>query len=151
MALRENTIDVLLSKLEIKADDNEQYNRRSCLRIHGIEYHQDSRNENIGDILPNCYEKIDVPFDPSETDRVHRIWKPVIDEMTGKKSKMIIVKFRSWESRCEFYKARPKAVENGRKKPGQIPFRVSLDLTKHRYDILESAKRIIRGISKISF
>ena len=36
LALRENTIDVLLlSKLEVKADDNEQYSRRSCLRIHG--------------------------------------------------------------------------------------------------------------------
>ena len=64
---------------------------------------------------------------------------------------MLIVKFKSWKSRWEFYKAHPKAVENRRKKPGQKPFRVSLDLTKHRYDILKSAKGIIRDSSKISY
>ena len=38
LALRQNTIDVLLDKIEIKCDNNEQYSRRSCLRIHGIEW-----------------------------------------------------------------------------------------------------------------
>ena len=152
LALRENTIDVLLlSKLEVKADDNEQYSRRSCLRIHGIRYDENSSNENMEDILSNCYEKVDVPFDPNEIDRVHRIGKPVIDKQTGEKSKMIIVKFKSWKSRCEFYRARPKAFQDGKKNPGQIPFSISLDLTKNRYDILKSARGIIKGNSKVSY
>ena len=72
-----NTIDVLLSKLEVKADDNERYSRRSCLRIHGInKYDENSSNENMEDILSNCYEKVDVPFNHNEINRVHRIGKP---------------------------------------------------------------------------
>ena len=33
ISIHENTIDQLL----VKCDDNEQYSRRSCLRIHGVE------------------------------------------------------------------------------------------------------------------
>ena len=30
--------DNALQRLEIKCDDNEQYSRRSCIRIHGVQY-----------------------------------------------------------------------------------------------------------------
>ena len=149
LALRQNTIDVLLSELEVKADDNEQYSRRSCLRIHGIGYDENSRNEDMENILSDCFGKVDVHFDVKEINREHRIGKPVIDKETGKKSKMIIVKFKSWKSRCDFYKERPKAYQNGRKKPGQLPFRVSLDLTKCRYDTLKKAQGIIKDNYKL--
>ena len=66
LALRKNTMDVLLSELEVKADDNEQYSRRSCLRIHGISYDENSRNEDMEITLSDCFGKVDVPFDVIE-------------------------------------------------------------------------------------
>ena len=32
--------DNALQRLEIKCDDNEQYSRRSCIRIHGVQYNE---------------------------------------------------------------------------------------------------------------
>ena len=43
IAIQANTIDLLI----IKCDDNEQYSRCSCLRIHGIECSDDERNDNF--------------------------------------------------------------------------------------------------------
>ena len=37
LAIKQNIID----HLEIKCDDNEQYSRRSCLRIHGLDFSSD--------------------------------------------------------------------------------------------------------------
>ena len=32
--------DNALQRFEIKCDDNEQYSRRSCIRIHGVQYNE---------------------------------------------------------------------------------------------------------------
>ena len=37
LAIKQNIID----NLEIKCDDNEQYSRRSCLRVHGLDFSSD--------------------------------------------------------------------------------------------------------------
>ena len=37
--------DNALQKLEIKCDDNEQYSRCSCIRIHSVQYNE---NDEIG-------------------------------------------------------------------------------------------------------
>ena len=43
IAIEANTLDQLI----IKCDDNEQYSRRSCLRIRGIECSDNERNDNV--------------------------------------------------------------------------------------------------------
>ena len=43
VAIQEKTINNLLTK----CDDNEQYSRRSCLRIHGIESNSNEKNEDV--------------------------------------------------------------------------------------------------------
>ena len=119
-------------RLEIKCDDNEQYSRRSCIRIHGVQYNE---NDDISVInkVEQCCDEIGVKFEINEIDRVHYIGKPVFDTDSKRKVRSIIVKFKSWESRTAFYKARPRNFMNGRKKPGTKSFHVSLDLTKRCY------------------
>ena len=156
LAISQNTVDVLLGKLEeieVRTDDNEQYSRRSCLRIHGVYFDEKTRGENIDEILSDCFQKVDVPFDRNEIDRAHRIGSIVVDRETGKSSRQIIVKFKSWIPRCDFFKARPKAFQNGKKKPAsnQLPFRVSLDLSKRRHDLLKRAKEIIKDNVRIKY
>ena len=64
--------------------------------------------------------------------------------MDKKKNKVrsIIVKFKSWKSRADFYKTRPRNHLDRQKKPGSS-FNVFMDLTKRRYNLLIKAKRLI--------
>lgn len=145
LAIRENTINILLKRVEgveLQADDNEQYSRRSCLRIHNIHY-DPKEKENTMLILEECYKKMNVPFDESEIDRVHRIGKPITSY--GKLVKSIIVKFKSWEPRKRFYQARPKG------KPGEKPFFVSNDLTIRRYNLLKHAKGVTDNNESVAY
>ena len=50
LAMKQNIID----HLEIKCDDNEQYSRRSCLRIHGLDFSSDE-DEGVLKKVEKCY------------------------------------------------------------------------------------------------
>ena len=81
IAIQSNTIDQLI----IKCVENEQYSRRSCLRIHGIECNDDERNGNVLERVKECYEEMNLSFQDENIDRVHRIGKTYTDKNTGKK------------------------------------------------------------------
>ena len=89
-----------LQKLEIKCDGNEQHSRRSCIRIHGVEFNENDIN--VINKVERCCDEISVKFDSNEIDRVHYIGKPVFDTDSKQKVRSIIVKFKSWESRAAF-------------------------------------------------
>ena len=63
---RENTINQLL----MKCDDNEQYSRRNCLRIHGIE---SKKIDDVWQKVKECYQTVQVPFAQEDIDRAHKI------------------------------------------------------------------------------
>ena len=81
IVIQANTIDQLI----IKCDDNEQYSRRSCLRIHGIECNDDERNGNVLQRVKECYEEMNLPFQDENIDRVHTVGRIYTDKNTGKK------------------------------------------------------------------
>ena len=60
--------DNALQSLEVKCDDNEQYSRRSCIRIHGV---QCNENDDISVInkVEQCCDEISVKFDLNDIDR----------------------------------------------------------------------------------
>ena len=137
--------------LEIKCDNNEQYSRRNSIRIHGTEVSENESVDNVMAVVKSCHEKINVPFDQDNIDRVHRIGKKYTDENAGKKVQSIIVKSKSWKSRKEFYDARPRTFVNGKKKPGLNFFNVSVDLTRRCYLLLKTAQGIIKDNPDISY
>ena len=137
-------------KLEIISDDNEQYSRRSCLRIHGIEFKEGDGGE-VMEEIEKCYNVMGIPFDENEIDRAYDIGKPFLDKKRKKKVRSIIVKFKSWKARAAFYKVRSKNHVNGRKKPRLTLFSVSLDLAKRRYSLLTKAKSIIKDNAAVIF
>ena len=102
-------------------------------------------------VVKSCHEKINVPFDQDNIHRVPRIGKKYTDENTGKKVQSIIVKFKPWKSRKEFYDARPRNFVDGKKKPGLDFFNVSVDLTRRGYLLLKTAKGIIKNNPNISY
>ena len=89
VSFQENTINQLL----IKCDDNEQYSRRNCLRIHGIESKKIKKMGEVWQKVKECYQLVQVPFAQEDIDRAHRIGMEYTEENSGKKVKSIIVKF----------------------------------------------------------
>ena len=85
----------------------------------------------------------------NEMDREHYIDKSGFGTDSKQKVRSIIVKFKSWESQTVFYKARPRNVMNGSKKPDTESFSVSLDLTKRRYALLTKAKVSLKIIPQL--
>ena len=67
-----------LQKFEIKSDDNEQYSRRSSIRIHGVQYDE---NVDISVInkVERCCDEIAVKPDMNEIYSVNYIGKPIFD------------------------------------------------------------------------
>ena len=124
LAINQNVID----NLEIKCHDNEQYSRRSCLRVHGLEFNSD--NDEDMKKLEKCKD-MDVEFNENEIDRAHYIGKPYVDKVKNEKVRSLISKFKSWRSRSTFYKSRQRNHLERQKKPGSS-FNVLLDLTKRR-------------------
>ena len=94
IALKDRTIAGLMTKCH----DNQQYSRRSCLRIYGIETKTKESNEDIIEKVKECYEALEIPFNEADIDGAHRIGKEYSDKTPGKKVKSIIVKFKSWKS-----------------------------------------------------
>ena len=140
-----------IENLSIKCDDNEQYSRLCCLRMHGLKY---DKNENQNDIISKvseCFSEIGLSYEEAEIDRVHRIGKPYKNEGSGLTMKSVIIKFKSWRYRQDVYRNRPRRFENGKKKPGENSFSVSLDLTKRRYNLLKIAQGIIKEMDNVSF
>ena len=70
LAMKQNIID----HLEIKCNDNEQYSRRFCLRIHGLDF---SSNEDEGVLkkVEKCYSNMGIEFNENEIDGAHYIDK----------------------------------------------------------------------------
>ena len=136
LALKQNIID----HPEIKCDDNEQYSRRSCLQIHGLDFSSDE-DEGVLKKVEKCYSDMGIEFNQNEIDHAHYIGKPYMDKKENK-ARSIIVKFRSWKSRTAFYKAQPRNHLDQQKKPGSS-FNVSLDLTKRCSNLLIKAKGLM--------
>ena len=119
--------------------------------MHGLKY---EKNENQNDIVTKvseCFSEIGLPHEKAEIDRVHRIGKPYKNEGSGLTMKSIIIKFKSWRYRQDVYQNRPRRFENGKKKPGENSFSVSLDLTKRRYNFLKIAQGIVKEMDNVSF
>ena len=79
ISIYENTINQLL----VKCNDNEQYSRRSCLRIHGVEVKEKEGKDDVMNTLEQCYSSLDIPFNPNDVDRAHLIGLSHTDNHSG--------------------------------------------------------------------
>ena len=141
----------MLDLLEIICDNNEQYNQRTSIRIHGTKIPENESVDNVMTVVNSCHEKINVPFDQDNTDRVHRIRKKYTDVNTEKMVQAIIVIFKSWKSCKEFCDAKPRKSANGKKKSDLSFFNVYFYPTRRRYLLLNTAKGVIKDNSDISY
>lgn len=154
ITLKSSTIDAMKTHMvalearvtanEPRVESLEQYGRRSSLRIHGVKTADGESDDDVVKAVENVAQQIGVAITRDDIFRCHRVGKEKKMD-NGVTTKSIIVKWRSWNARCAFYRARPTV-----KKPLKLGTGVkksftsiSLDLTKQRLDLLDSARKLI--------
>ena len=129
--------DSKIDELERKCDDMEQYQRRLCLRINGVECEDDETAEDCLEKVKSIIKKdLEVNIPETAFDRAHRIGKIHQDDTSGKKSQSIIVRFTTWRQRTMVFRARKKTRK----------VRISMDLTRRRIKLLEQANNMLDGV-----
>ena len=118
--------------LERKTDDLEQYGRRLCIRIDGVEVNEDEIAEECTGKILNMLQKYDVEISDKDIDRAHRIASKRTVSVDGKKVQQVIVKFLTWQKRNVVYHSRKVVKE-------KFGYSVRLDLTKKKLDLLKQA------------
>ena len=114
----------LITRLNQKWEDQEQYQHRLCLRINGIPAPLESQQETADD----CLQKVKAIF---EGDLALNIPDEVIDR--ARKFRQVIVNFTTWRHCSEVYKARKKAQH----------LRIKLDLKQFCVNTMEKVNQIL--------
>ena len=137
-----------LKQAIVKNEDLEQYSRRACLRIAGI---QESRNEDVTQIIMQLAQHVKAAISPHDIDRAYRVGKPkyvtsedfpeseeeISDELNEPKiSREILVKFTNTSARLRMLKGR--AVLRTNKENTFI----NEDLTKKRRDLAFQCRKL---------
>ena len=93
--------------LENKSDDSEQYSRRNCLLVHGVEEQEQENTDNI--VLNVIKEHLDIELSVKDLDRSHRICK----SNAKSKRRPIIVKFISYNDHSEIFNNKKRLKGTG--------------------------------------
>ena len=158
LTLKSNTIDVLKENLDLvssKANRTEQYTMRTNLRITGVPAPKDGEtNEEVMEIVKEISEDLGVTIADDDIFRAHRVGKIVKEKKkdgtpTGRKIQSIIVRFRSWDTRCQLYKSRPRKNNDTTTRKSKYKKRpqyhgISLDLSQHSRDLIDKANNELK-------
>ena len=138
----ESTISVLqtgISRLSKSNEETEQYGRRLCLRIDGIDSTPDETAEVCLEKCKKIFRTLEVDVPDTVLDRAHRIGKPKYKD--GIKQQTMMVRFTTWRHRTAVYRARKKDKS----------VRIRLDLTKQRLDLLIKAQKVVEERDDIMY
>ena len=120
-------------EIEKECDGLEQYSRRNSLRITGIP--ESEGNTNTDKIVLDMCKDIGLSLTDSDIDRSHWVGKP-----NGLKPRQIIVKFTSYRSRQQVYKARSRLKASDYKN-----VYINENLTKIRIKLLYDARQLLKN------
>ena len=98
-----NSLNVRLDKADRALDRQEQYSRRNCLLIHGID---EENQENTDEVVINVLKKeMDEEITHLDIDRSHRLGNRKLDKS---KPRPIIIKFSRYNVRARIFKNKKK-------------------------------------------
>ena len=125
-----------LSRVSLKANDNEQYSRRYNVRIFGS---AEEEGEKCSEKVVNlCRDKLELNgFTVDKIDRCHRVGKL----RSGGKSRAIIVRLKSYEAK--------RSVMHAKKKLKGTPYSIREDLTKLNQHLYLSARKDCLNVSSV--
>ena len=138
----------VIEKLQKNVEANEQYSRRTSLRILNIPLPQSNLEHETAD---DCLDKVkdvileaELNFNDDTIDRAHRVGKVVEKrERNGSitKQQAMIVKFSTWRHRTILYRARKKLSSK----------KIFLDLTKDRFNLLKLCQNKCENNKKVKY
>ena len=108
----------------------------------GVPTVQTESSDDVLEFTKSLFKEAKVAVSDNVLDRAHRIMPSYTDRITSKICKSIIVRFTTFSNRTLFYRAR-KNLKSG--------FKVKLDLTKSRFNLLKKANNHVKEIPAISF
>ncbi|MES9882139.1 MAG: hypothetical protein ABW185_14800 [Sedimenticola sp.] len=124
--------DILHSEvndLKLALDEQEQYSRRSCLRINGVIGDEGSPTEQVETKLLTLADTYNIPMKPEDIDVAHRVGKPKPGY-----TRPVIVKFANSKARQRVLTAR-KSFDN---------VYVNEDLTRYRQSLHYYARKLVK-------
>ena len=125
-----------ISRLRMANDNTEQYHRRLCLRIDGIDLLPAVQKESAEECLQKVkdfFAELGVEIPDDVVDRAHRIGK--VTNYKGKQSRQMIVKLTTWRHRTMIFRARKNSQR----------YKARLDLTARRREILQEANKLLNS------
>ena len=134
VSVLQESVSTLIKQIEIcrvTADNNEQYSRRTSVRITGIPPVKGETSEDCLGKVQKVFDELVTGVATDAVDQAHRVGK-IKKGSNGKPDKQAMVKFISWRDRTKVYRARP--TSNSDKS-----YRIQLDLTKRRLGVLSEA------------
>lgn len=123
--------------LVVKVDDCQQYTRKQCLRIEGIETLPNENNDKLWSKAVSTLNSFGAKIRDTDIFRLHRSGKPHKSKKDGVRVAQTIVRFNNWSARKRAYQANHQAKE---KKARQ---HIRLDLTARRMELLEEAREAL--------
>lgn len=120
--------------LESAAEQAEQYSRRNCLRISGID---EVYGENTDDIVLKMASDIGSDIQINDIDRSHRIGKPNAQRIRPRE---VIVKFATFRARQKLFKMKKALKDNG-----YTGVFLNEDLTKIRNQVVYEARQVVKA------
>ena len=138
----ESTVSMLQNHVKVlkqHTDQNEQYSRRTCLRITGIPPEDNEKAASVLNKVKKVFQELDVEVPDCCIDRAHRIGRRY--KKDGVELQTVICKFTTWRHRTDVY----------RKRRATDKYRISVDLTKLRLDLLKSARDMVENIQYVDY
>ena len=129
-----------VKNLKQLSDTNEQYSRRTCLRILGIPPADKETGDECLEKVKKVFVELGVEIPDLVVDRAHRVGSKFKNK-DGVEMQTVICKFTTWRHRTLVYSKRSASKKYG----------ISLDLTKFRLELLKSAKEIVKSSDQVSY
>lgn len=127
---KNNKLESDVKELKIALDEQEQYSRRSCLRINGLIGDEGTPNENVERKLLMLAESHNIQVQPADIDTAHRVGKP-----NPGYTRPVIVKFSNSKARQRVLAAR-KTLDN---------IYINEDLTRYRQSLHYHARMLVKN------
>ena len=116
--------------------------RNKELEQYGVPTVKVESRDDVLEYSKSLFKEAKIAVSDNVLDRAHRIGPSYTDRITNKKCNSIIVRFTTFQHRTLFYRARKKLKSE---------FKVKLDLTKPRFNLLKEANDHVIEIQAISF
>ena len=148
---RISSLEEEVNDLKAAMDDAEQYARRNCLILSGVE---EREGECTDELVTNiCKKELDIELTVEDIDRSHRLGTPPSSGESSdghptrssqhrRRLRNIIMKFTNYRIREKIYSSRKEL----RKSSSGTPLYINESLTKERSSLFWKIKKAINGV-----